>query len=243
MSTYGTISTRAEQGVLLIELISEDGLNCYTPEMGEDLCEAISEGADDPDIVSIILTGRGTRYCAGAHKSTLNGAIGPSGYTIGTEPFIRSFPSTFANLSKLTIAAFNGPAVGIGATMSLLCDLRISVPEATLRFNFGALGIMPGLGSTSILPSLIGLPQAKKLLLLDHEISAEYAFRIGLIDDIVSGDKLIDRALELATAAHKCRGQTLTQIKRCLNAATPNDLPATLAREALAASELRRDGR
>ncbi len=237
--SYDTIASSRHGPVLLIELISDDGMNCYTPEMGEDLVAALRAGGNDPDIAAIVLTGKGRAFCAGAHRDVLTGKLGPAGLRIGTEHFITSFAPEFAALPKLTIAAFNGAAVGIGVTMSLLCDLRLAVPGAKLRLNFAELGIMPGLGSTVLLPALVGRSMARKLLLCERTVEAEEALRIGLVDEVVTPDALISRALALGEAAASCKGGTLGAIKRCLDAGPEGGVAGALQREAAAADALR----
>ena len=239
--TYGTLSISQTGAVAVIELVSDDGLNCYTPEMGEDLVAALRAAAADPQVRAIVLTGRGKIFCAGAHRSVLSGEVGPSGLTIGTEEFIASFAPEFAELPKLTIAAINGGAAGIGVTMSLLCDLRIAVPGARLRLNFAELGLMPGLGSTARLPQLVGISRAKRLLLCDRQILTDEALAIGLVDELVEPDGLRDAAIKLGHAATECRGTTLEHIKHCLNAASPaGSVASATEREAAAAAEMRR---
>lgn len=236
---YGTISQSRHDQVHLIELISNDGLNCYTPEMGEDLVAALRKAGTDKDVKAIVLTGRGKHFCAGANRSVLSGTLGPSGLKIGSEAFITSFAPEFATLPKLTIAAFNGSAVGIGVTMSLLCDVRIAVAGAKIRLNFAELGIMPGLGATSRLPNLIGPSKAKKLLLCDRMILSQEALELGLIDEIIADDQLIKRAIALGQAAAACRGQTLAHIKSCIDAATNDDVASAMVREVAASAALR----
>lgn len=237
--TYGTLAISRHDAVQLIELTSADGLNCYTPEMGEDLVAALRSAAANPEIRAIVLTGRGRTFCAGAHRSVLAGGVGASGLVIGQEAFVASFAPEFAALPKLTIAAFNGSAAGIGVTMSLLCDLRLSVPGAKLRLNFAELGIMPGLGSTARLTALIGPSAAKKLLLCDKVVRSEDALSIGLVDEIVEPARLAARAFELGAAAAGCRGETLRHIKHCIEAASRGSVAEALRREAEAAAMLR----
>ena len=237
--SYGTLAGQRHGAVQVISLVSEDGLNCYTPEMGEDLVAALRAAAQDDEIAAIVLTASGRAFCAGAHRSVLSGGVGPAGLRIGEEEFIASFAPEFAAIPKLTIAALNGSAAGIGVTMSLLCDLRLAVPGAKLRLNFAELGIMPGLGSTAILTSLLGLSKAKKLLLCDRLIETGEAARLGLIDEAVPADSLQARALELAGAAAACNGKVIAEIKACLNAAGSVDVTTALAREAAAAARLR----
>ncbi|MCP5395253.1 MAG: enoyl-CoA hydratase/isomerase family protein [Sphingomonadaceae bacterium] len=227
-------------GVEIIALTSDDGMNCYTPEMGEDLVAALRGAAADDAVRAIVLTGRGRAFCAGAHRSTFAGTIGPSGFRIGEEHFIAGFAQEFAALPKPVVAAFNGSAAGIGVTMSLLCDLRLAVPGAKLRLNFAELGIMPGLGSTRRLVELVGMAKAKRLLLFDRMVLAEEALQIGLVDEIVPPQALLDRAIALGEAAAVGHPGANAEIKACLNAAYDGDLSAALVRESEAAQRLRR---
>lgn len=237
--SYGTLAITRLGPVELIELTSQDGMNCYTPEMGEDLVAALRGAAADDDVAAIVLTGSGRAFCAGAHRDVLTGALGPSGLRIGQEAFIASFPAEFAAIPKLTIAAFNGSAAGIGVTMSLLCDLRLAVPDARLRLNFAELGIMPGLGSTRTLSELVGPSAAKKLLMCSQTLTAAEAAALGLIDEVVPPDTLQDRALALGEAAAKASRPLAREIKAAINAARNGDLADAIRREADAAKRLR----
>ncbi len=239
--SYGTLTLSRHGPVELIALTSDDGMNCYTPEMGEDLVAALRAAAANPATAAVVLTGSGRAFCAGAHRSVLSGQVGPSGLRIGQEHFIAGFAPEFAALPKLTIAAFNGSAAGIGVTMSLLCDLRLAVPGAKLRLNFAELGIMPGLGSTRTLVDIVGLPTAKKLLLCQHTVLAEEASAIGLVDEVVPADALLERAIALGEAAAGANPKIAAEIKACLNTAREGDLAAALHREAQAAARLRGD--
>ena len=237
--SYGTLAIARHGAVAVIALTSADGMNCYTPEMGEDLVAALRAAAADEDVAAIVLTGSGRAFCAGAHRDVLTGALGPSGLRIGQEAFIAGFAPEFAAIPKLTIAAFNGSAAGIGVTMSLLCDLRLAVPGARLRLNFAELGIMPGLGSTCTLARLVGPAQAKKLLLCSETLTGEEAMALGLVDEVVPADALRDRALALGEAAAKSSRALAAEIKAAIDASGESDLATSLRREADAAKRLR----
>lgn len=237
--SYGTITVTRHGAVELIELTSADGMNCYTPEMGEDLVAALRAAAADTDVAAIVLTGAGRAFCAGAHRDVLTGALGPSGLRIGQEDFITCFPAEFAAIPKLTVAAFNGSAAGIGVTMSLLCDIRIAAPDAKLRLNFAELGIMPGLGSTHTLPRLVGPALARQLLLCSQTLTSAEAAAIGLVSEIVPADALLEHALALGTAAAKASGKLVAEIKTALHAANADLLSEAMRREAEAARRLR----
>lgn len=237
--SYGTLLCRRVGAVALVELVSDDGLNCYTPEMGEDLVDALRAAATDDAVAAIVLTARGRAFCAGAHRDVLTGKIGLSGLAIGAERFIASFAAEFAALPKLTIAALNGPAAGIGVTMSLLCDLRLAVPGVKLRLNFAELGVMPGMGSTATLRALVGPAVAKRLLLCDRLVLSDEACRLGMVDEIVQPEALLDRALALGEAAAGCRSGMLAAIKAGIDRGGDGDIAAAHARESATAARLR----
>jgi len=237
--SYGTVAIEQCGAVAILRLNRPDRLNAYTPEMGEDLVAAFRTAAGNEEVRAIVLTGTGRAFCAGADRDCLAGAPpGPSGLRLGEESFVRDFAAELVALPKLTIAAFNGAAVGIGVTMSLCLDLRLAVPGAKLRLNFAELGILPGLGSTALLPRLIGPSAAKKLLLCEREILAEEAQRIGLVDEIVPPEGLLERAVGLGQAAAACPAHMIAAIKAALD--RDGKVAAAIEYERAVSEELRR---
>ena len=237
--TYGTLALSQRNSVRIIEMATDEGLNFYTPEMGEDLVAAFRDAAGDDDVRGIVLTGRGRTFCGGAHRKALSGEIGASGLRIGEEHFIRGFALELAALPKLTVAAFNGAAAGIAVTMSLNCDMRLAVTGAMLKLNFAELGVMPGLGSTWHLPRLIGASAAKKVLLCDRVLQSDEAVKLGLVDEICEPKDLLNRAVALCEKAAGCKPELIAAIKACVNNSETGGLSEALARESLAAARLR----
>lgn len=238
---YGTVIEERRGAVAILRLNRPDRLNAYTPEMGEDLVAGFRAAAADEAVRAIVLTGEGRAFCAGADHDCFFHGTGASGLRIGEEAFTRDFAVELAAIPKLTIAAFNGAAVGIGVTMSLCLDLRLAVPGAKLRLNFAELGILPGLGSTALLPRLIGLSAAKKLLLCERMVTAEAALALGLVDEVVDADTLIDRAVALGEAAAACPAPLIAAIKARLDASAGEDVAAAVAAERLVNARLRKD--
>lgn len=236
---YGTLIISQHRAVRLIEMATDEGLNFYTPEMGEDLVAAFRDAAAEDAVRGIVLTGRGRAFSGGAHRKALHGERGPSGLQIGEEHFIKGFAPELAALPKLTIAALNGAAAGIAVTMSLNFDLRLAVPGVPLKLNFAELGVMPGLGSTWRLPRLIGTSTAKRLLLCDRTIQSDDAVKVGLVDELCAPAELIPRAIALCDQAAACKPEIVAAIKACLNESGEGALSDALAREADAAAKLR----
>lgn len=235
---YGTIGLARTGYVAVVRLQRAKRLNAYTPEMGEDLVQAFELTAQDADLAAVVVTGEGRAFCAGADKDCFSGPPGPSGLGLGEEAFVRGYARQIRNHPKLTIAAFNGVAVGIGVTMSLPVDIRLAGAGAALKLNFAELGIMPGFGATYFLPHLIGLGQAKKLLLCENKIDAFRALELGLVDEVVDDARLLERAVALGHAAAKLKPHVRSAIKEALNAGAEGGFEAALGIEA--SSNLRR---
>jgi enoyl-CoA hydratase/carnithine racemase len=237
--SYQEITVSRQEGVVLITLDRPQRLNAYTPDMGEELVQAIRDAAAAADNRALVITGRGEAFCAGADRDYLAGKLSRSGRKLGEEAFISSFTEEFAALPLLTIAAINGAAAGIGVTGMLAADIRIAAREAPLVLNFAELGIMPGMGSTWFLPRLVGEAKAKELLLCERRVDGATAERLGLVNRAVPADEVLSTALAMARAAAECRPGMISAIKRGLAAGGDSGLAQALARERELSREVR----
>lgn len=235
---YGTVGLALVDHVVILRLQRAERLNAYTPEMGEDLVQAFELTAADTNLAAVVVTGEGRAFCAGADKSCFSGPPGPSGLGLGEEAFVRGYARQIRNHPKLTIAAFNGVAVGIGVTMTLPMDIRLAGAGAALKLNFAELGIMPGFGATYFLPHLVGLGQAKKLLLCENRLDAFRALELGLVDEVLEEAQVLERAVSLGQTAARLRPDVRLAIKQALNAGAEGGFEAALDVEA--AASLRR---
>ena len=120
------------------------------------------------------------------------------------------------HLSKPTIAAINGYALGVGCTMTLLCDIRLASSEARMGFLFPRMGVMAELGSTFLLPRLVGIGRACELMFTGRQYAASELERIGLLNQVVPGDQLLGAAIELAREIAQCAPLSLTLTRRAL---------------------------
>src|SRR5256714_5794320 len=132
-------------------------LNAYTPQMGHEIVDAMRRADGDRDVRVIILTGAGRAFCAGADISTFDSNIkvresGGTPYSSEGREAMADYPHLMRALSKPSIAAINGFALGVGATMTLPCDIRIMAEGARLGFIFPRVGLMTELGSSYFLP-------------------------------------------------------------------------------------------
>ena len=196
--------------VLTITLNRPDRLNAYTGQMQSNLIEAFDKAGKDDDIRAIIVTGAGRGFCAGAD-------LGAGGNTFNREvrnnkgetEGIKEDPewmrdgggrTTLAifDCPKPIIAAFNGPAVGVGVTMTLPMDIRIASEEAKFGFVFARRGLVPEAASSWFLPRVVGINKALEWTFSGRVFSPEEAKEGGLIRSIHPADKLLDEANKIA---------------------------------------------
>jgi enoyl-CoA hydratase/carnithine racemase len=123
--------------------------------------------------------------------------------------------------------------------MTLGCDVRLAAREAKLGLNFARLGLLPGLGSTHLLPQLVGMPKALELVLSAAVISADEAERIGLVQRSVAADALMDEARGLARAMAECRPEVLAAAKQALRFGASATMAEAMSRERTLSGELR----
>ena len=129
---------------------------------------------------------------------------------------ITPLPGLLRKFSKPTIAAINGDALGIGATMSLLCDVRVGSENARIGFLFARMGAMAELGSTYLLPRIVGTARACELMLTGKMFEARECERMGLLNDIVPASELRKRVLEMAEEMKKCAPLSLQHIRQSI---------------------------
>lgn len=202
---YQEIRYDVSQGVATITLDRPEKLNAYTPEMGDDIVAAFEAARADDAVGAVVVTGAGKGFCAGVDLERLQQqrAGADAGATrLGEEDFILRFPEQLLHFPKPTIAAVNGAAIGVGITMILPFDLRIAAVGVKMGVTFTRLGMLPGLGSTHLLPRIVGQANARDLVLSARVIRAEEALSMGLVHRVVPREELTpvvrDLAVELA---------------------------------------------
>ena len=195
-------------GVATITLHRPERLNAFTPVMAAELAGAAAAADADDDVRVVLVTGAGRAFCAGADlgggESTFRDRAGrpdpvPRGTVDGVPRDwggIASLP--FARLRKPVIAAVNGPAVGIGATMTLPMDVRIAAASARFGFVFARRGIVPEAASSWFLPRVVGISQAMEWVATGRVFDAVEALRGRLVSRVVPDDELLPTALGLA---------------------------------------------
>ena len=243
MGGYETILYAVDDRIATITLNRPEKRNAYIPQMGEDLVAAFRAAREDEAVRAVILTGAGAGFCAGVDLDALKamhaGQSTGKGPKLGEEEFVRSFPLELLAYPKPVIAAINGAAIGVGVTMVLPCDIRIAAERAKLGVPFTKLGILPGLGSTHLLPRLIGIGRALELVLTARVIEAPEALAIGLVNRVVPGESLLATAREVAALSIACDADALAIAKRALHAGAGLGMAEAMESERAANAELR----
>lgn len=201
--SFNTITCDVEDGILTLTLNRPEILNAFNREMLGELLEVLDRADADDDVRAIIVTGAGRGFCAGADLSsgsdTFNAdargdresGLQPDG---GGQLSLRIY-----ELKKPIIAAINGPAVGVGVTMTLPMDIRLAADGARFGFVFARRGIVPEACSSYFLPRVVGISQALEWCYSGRVFSAEEALAGGLIKSIHAKDELLPAARAIAT--------------------------------------------
>lgn len=190
-----TIRLDVDGGVATITLNRPDRLNAYTVQMGLELFGTLRQLNVDDTVRAIVVTGAGRAFCAGADLKAGADTFrrGAFDEVAALEKKVRPW-----NMLKPVVAAINGPAVGIGATLPLHWDIRIAGESARIGFVFARRGLIPEAGSTWILPRLIGLSRSLDLLLTGRILDAAEALEYGLVSQVVPDDELLAVAQQIA---------------------------------------------
>lgn len=191
------LATREAGDVLLLRLDRPDKKNALTGAMYDALTEAF-RAADKPDsgIGAIVLAGAPGMFTAGNDIADF-AAVAGAERALDERPSGR-FIRTLARLQTPLVAAVDGPAVGIGTTLILHCDLVYAAPTARFRMPFVDLGLVPEAGSSYLLPRRIGHVRAAELLMLGEGFDGAEAHRLGLVNAVVAADDLVAHALAQA---------------------------------------------
>jgi enoyl-CoA hydratase len=190
--------------VRVLTLNRPDNLNAMTSELCEELHLGLREIAGDRSCRVAILTGAGRGFCAGLDLHGYGRAPDNEGddearNRLANQQHMSTLILQLRSVPQPVIAAVNGPAAGFGLALSLGCDIRLAAREAVFRAAFVNIGVSNcDMGTSWLLPRLIGASRSHELMLTGRRVDAEEALRIGLVSDVVDGEQLLGRALEAA---------------------------------------------
>ena len=197
MSGFKTLIYEKKDSIAYVTLNRPQALNVYNIQMRDDLYQVLSAIKDDPEVRVGIFKGAGEKaFCAGADLNDFLTA--PSPIVARQVRFGRDVWSLFLSIPQPLIAAVHGYVLGSGIEMALCCDIRIASEDAQFGLPEVGLGIIPAAGGTQTLPRIVGRAKTLEMLLTNRWINCEEAHRIGLVNRVVSRDKLLDTAEEMA---------------------------------------------
>jgi len=206
---FETIKYEVKDKILTITLNRPDRLNAFTGQMMNDLISAFDSASNDDEVRVVIVTGEGRGFCAGADlgagEATFNRDENPRAKKTDDKENLEWLRdgggrTTLAiyDCSKPIIAAINGPAVGVGVTMTLPMDIRLASEEAKFGFVFARRGLVPEAASSWFLPRIVGISKSLEWTFSGKVFDAEEALNGGLIRSIHSKDSLLDEAKKIA---------------------------------------------
>lgn len=243
---YETLRYEVSDGILTLWLDRPESLNAFTVTMANELVAAFDRASADDSVAAIVVTGSGKAFCAGMDLSAAGNVFG---LDENQRPTLQDLDDRFEDPAivdgvrdtggrvslaiyrclKPVIAAINGAAVGIGATMTLPMDVRIASERARIGFVFGRLGIVPEACSTWFLPRIVGMSRALELVYSADILDATAAQELGLVRDVVPERDLLPTAYALARRFTEGRSPVATALMRQMlyrNAPAPHPVEA-----------------
>lgn len=229
--SYNTLKTDLADRILIVTLHRPDAMNAFTVEMANELIQVFNAASDDDEVGCVIVTGSGKAFCAGMDLSSegnvfgLDESMSPDLDSIRadyqTDAVVNGVRDTGGRVSlaifecrKPVIAAINGAAVGIGATMTLPMDIRLVSDKARIGFVFGKIGVTPEACSTWFLPRIVGMQTALEWVYSADILTADEALAGGLVRSVHSADDLLPAAIELAKKFISNRSPVATALAR-----------------------------
>jgi 2-(1,2-epoxy-1,2-dihydrophenyl)acetyl-CoA isomerase len=214
------VKVEVEAGVGWIRLNRPEKMNAIGTLTRGQLADAIKQAERDDAIRVVVLTGSGRAFCSGADVTEMlsDGAM-RTPEDVGNVLRNEYMPMLMRlrTMPKPVICAMNGPAVGIGASYALACDIRLATPDAYLLEAFINIGLAPDGGVSWLLPRLAGTGVAYEMFFTGKPLSAADAYRLGVVNRIVSQERLEDEVRELAAQIASQPRQALAAAKRAVN--------------------------
>jgi enoyl-CoA hydratase len=214
MESRRIILSYPEENVALITFNRPEKLNALDLETRKEISFLLDEIEEDARC--LIITGKGKAFAAGADIKEMSTRT--SFEYLKISKYTTWLNHKIENLEIPVIAAINGYALGAGCELAMSCDIRIASEKARFGLPELNLGIMPGAGGTQKLPRFIGIGMAKRLIFTGEIINANVALRLGLIEEVVEHERLMERTLEIARIISRKPPLAIKLAKRAINA-------------------------
>jgi 2-(1,2-epoxy-1,2-dihydrophenyl)acetyl-CoA isomerase len=208
------VRTALENGVLWIRLNRPDSMNAVNADLRKALAAAVRDAERNPEAKVVVVIGTGRAFCAGADVNELATREGALEEMSGDYERIIA---GLRNMPKPTIAALNGVAAGIGASIALACDLRFATEDAALVEAFVRIGLTPDGGATWLLPRYVGTARALEMMYTGEPLRAADAERLGVYNRVVPAAELEGTVRELADRLASGPTMALAAAKRSVN--------------------------
>ncbi|MEM1043973.1 MAG: enoyl-CoA hydratase [Bacteroidota bacterium] len=221
------ILTHADGGVLRLTINRPEKKNALTVAMYAALAEAFQRAEGDPSVRVVLLHGAGDAFTAG--NDLMDFAANPP--ADGSSPVFQ-FLTAISTATKPVVAAVHGPAIGIGTTLLLHCDLVYATPDARLQMPFTTLGLCPEAASSYLLPLVVGPQRAAELLLLGDPFTGEQAHAWGLVNELLTEGDLLNRATAQSEAIAARPPASIRLTKQFLRRRDADAVQATIRDEA-----------
>ena len=241
--TYSTLDWSVSDHILTLTLNRPEQMNAFTVEMCDELIHAFDRASADDDVRAIIVTGAGKAFCAGMDLSREGNVFG---LDESQQPTLRDLNERFSDkdivegvrdtggrvalaifrCTKPVIAAINGAAVGIGATMTCAMDIRLACEHTRIGFVFGKVGIVPEACSTWFLPRIVGISTALEWSMTADIFKADVAKEAGFVSKVVSADTLMQEARALASKMVERSAVSVAMIRQMMYRNSALDHPA-----------------
>ncbi|MEE8465832.1 MAG: enoyl-CoA hydratase/isomerase family protein [Dehalococcoidia bacterium] len=235
-SPFETLRFEKHGGVAHISLNRPQVVNAYNVQMRDDFSQALAATQQDMEVRSLLITGEGRGFCAGADLTEFGTA--PSQVIARQVRWERDVWGQLLNLDKPVVAAVHGYCIGSGLEIALLCDLRIAAFGTVFALPEVQLGMIPAAGGTQTLPRAAGVSNAMDLLLTGRRFQAEEALSMGLVTRLTTPESLREEALRLAESLAELPAAAVAALKQLLHHGMDLSLPEALDLERRAAAIL-----
>jgi len=232
--SYETVIWEQSEGIGRVTLNRPETLNAWTAELGRELKQVVTADATDPSVRAVLVTGAGRGFSSGADlKEGFDPADdGMPDLRGELHEVYHPIIAGIRRLEKPVVAAVNGPAVGIGASLAFACDLVLAAESAFFGLAFVNIGLMPDGGSTLFVPAAVGKARAFQMALLGERVSAERALEWGLVNRVLLDDRRMGEAAALVHGLASGPTRSYASSKQALNRMLYPDLDGQLDLEA-----------
>jgi enoyl-CoA hydratase len=238
LNAFDTLIYEKEEHIACVTLNRPEALNVYNIRMKDELYEVLGAIRDDSEVRVAVFRGAGKNpFCAGADLSEFLTAPSP---TLARQVrFGRDVWSLFLKIPQPLIAAVHGYVLGSGMEIALCCDIRIAAEDARFGLPEVGLGILPAAGGTQTLPRAIGAARTLEMLLGNRWMKSEEAYRVGLVNRVVPGERLLQTAWEMAQKIASFNPAAVRNAKQAVVRGLDLSLPEGLQLEKRLATGLR----